>query len=107
MQEYYSATHFIRLARLIRMKRLLLPAAGALFWLQAFAQSPVDGCARARDPLRCEACQAVLKACSEKHGAGKQACLEAGMPPVDCSKASNPEIHSRAESRGNLQGQSR
>ena len=72
------------------MKRLLLPAAGALFWLPAFAQSPVDGCARARDPLRCEARQAALKACSGKRGAEKQTCLDAGMPPVDCSKASNP-----------------
>lgn len=72
------------------MKRLPVLAAGALFWLPAFAQSAADDCARARDPVRCEARQTALKACSEKRRAEKDACLEAGMPPVDCSKSKNP-----------------
>jgi len=73
------------------MKKLLVLAAAALPWLPAFAQSAADDCARARDPLRCEARQAVLKTCSEKRGTEKRACMEAGMPPVDCSQAQNPQ----------------
>ena len=69
------------------MKRLLTLAAGALLTLPAFAQSAIDYCAKARDPARCEARQAALKNCGEKRGAEKRACLEASIPPVDCSKA--------------------
>ncbi len=88
------------------MKRLLLPAAGTLFWLSASAQSPVDNCAKARDPVRCEARQAALEVCSGKRGAAKQACLDAAMPPVDCGMASNPpKCDCRTEGQGSLQGQ--
>ena len=73
------------------MKRLLILTAGALLWQPAWAEPAVDDCARARDPVRCEARQAALKACSEKRGKEKTSCLEAGMPPVDCSKAKNPQ----------------
>ena len=72
------------------MQRLLMLAAGALLGLPACAESAADDCARARDPVRCEARQEVLKTCSEKRGAEKRACLDAGMPPPDCSKAKNP-----------------
>lgn len=72
------------------MRRLLILAAGAVFGMPALAQSAADDCARARDPVRCEARQEVLKTCSEKRGAEKRACLDAGMPPPDCSKAKNP-----------------
>ena len=72
------------------MKQLLMLAAGVLSWLPAFAQSAADDCARARDPVRCEARQAALKACSEIRGKEKAACLDASMPPVDCSQAQNP-----------------
>jgi len=72
------------------MKRLLALAAGALLSLPASAQSAADDCAKARDPGRCEARQAALKACGEKRSAEKRACLEASMPPVDCSKAQDP-----------------
>jgi len=72
------------------MKRLLMLATAALPWLPAFAQSAADDCARARDPVRCEARQAALKACSEMRGKEKAACLDASMPPVDCSRAQNP-----------------
>lgn len=72
------------------MKRLPVLAAGALLWLPALAQSAAEDCARARDPVRCEARQTALKACSEKRGAEKRACLEAGMPAVDCGKSKNP-----------------
>jgi hypothetical protein len=73
------------------MKRLLMLVAGALLALPALAQSAADDCARARDPGRCEARQAALKACGEKHGIERRACLDASMPPVDCSKAQNPQ----------------
>ena len=73
------------------MNRLLMLAAGALLALPAFAQSAADDCARARDPARCEARQAALKACGEKRGVERRTCLDASMPPVDCSKAQNPQ----------------
>lgn len=72
-------------------KRMLLLLAGALLALPACAQSAADDCARARDPVRCEARQAALKNCSEKRGAERRACLDASIPPVDCSKAQNPQ----------------
>jgi hypothetical protein len=72
------------------MKKLLMLAAGALLALPALAET-ADDCARARDPERCVARQAALKACGEKRGVEKRACLDASMPPVDCSKAQNPQ----------------
>jgi hypothetical protein len=91
MREYYSAGFFKSLSRRIRMRRLLILAAGAVFGMPALAQSDADDCARARDPVRCEARQAALKTCSEKRGAERRACLDASMPPPDCSKAKNPQ----------------
>ena len=79
------------------MKRLLTLAAGVLFSLPALAQSAADYCAKARDPVRCEARQAALKNCAEKRGAEKRACLEASIPPVDCSKAQNPQACEAAQ----------
>jgi len=73
------------------MKNLITLAAGALLALPAFAQSAADYCAKARDPVRCEARQAALKNCGEKRGAERRACLDASIPPVDCSKAQNPQ----------------
>jgi hypothetical protein len=73
------------------MKKLVTLAAGILLSLPATAQSAIDYCAKARDPVRCEARQAALKNCGEKRGAEKRACLEASIPPVDCSKAQNPQ----------------
>lgn len=90
MPEYYAATCFTGLPVKIDMKRLLTLATGTLLWLPACAQSAADDCARARDPVRCEARQAALKACSEIRGKEKAACLDASMPPVDCSQAQNP-----------------
>jgi hypothetical protein len=72
-------------------RTLLALAAGALLSLPALAQSAVDYCARARDPVRCEARQAALKNCAAKRHAEKQACLEASIPPPDCSRAQNPQ----------------
>jgi hypothetical protein len=72
------------------VKYLLMLTVAALPWLPAFAQPVADDCARARDPERCEARQAALKACGEKRGKEKTACLEAAMPPVDCSRSENP-----------------
>jgi len=91
MREYYSASFFTSLARKNRMKQLLMLATVALPWLPTFAQSAADDCALARDPVRCEARQAALKACSEMRGSEKHACLDASMPPVDCSQAQNPQ----------------
>jgi hypothetical protein len=73
------------------MKVLLILAASALFGLPAFAAAENGNCAAARDPGRCEAQRAALKACAEKRGAEKHACLDAALPPVDCSKASDPQ----------------
>jgi len=72
------------------MKGILTLATGALLALPALAQSTADPCARARDPVRCEARQAALKACAAKRGAEKQTCLDAGMPPPDCRLAKDP-----------------
>jgi hypothetical protein len=73
------------------VKILFALAAGALLALPALAETAADDCARARDPDRCVARQAALKACGEKRGIEKRACLDASMPPVDCSKAQNPQ----------------
>jgi hypothetical protein len=73
------------------MKGLLTLAASALLSLPALAQSAADYCAKARDPVRCEARQAALKNCAEKRGLERRTCLEASIPPVDCSKAQNPQ----------------
>jgi hypothetical protein len=72
-------------------KRLLVVATSALFALPALAQSDIDYCAKARDPVRCEARQAALKNCAEKRGRERRACLDSSIPPVDCSKAQNPQ----------------
>lgn len=73
------------------MKKLLALAAGALLALPALAQSAVDTCARARDPVRCEARQVALRNCADKRGKEKQVCLEASIPPVDCGRTQNPQ----------------
>jgi hypothetical protein len=73
------------------LKHLLILTVATLPWLPAFAQMAADDCARARDPERCAARQAALKACSEKRGLERRACLDASMPPVDCSKSSDPQ----------------
>lgn len=73
------------------MNRLLALAAGALLSLPALAQSAADTCAKARDPVRCEARQAALRNCADKRGKEKQVCLEASIPPVDCSRTQNPQ----------------
>ncbi|MCK9388857.1 MAG: hypothetical protein M0Q22_10775 [Sulfuritalea sp.] len=78
-------------------KMLLALAAGALLSFPALAQSAADYCARARDPVRCEARQAALKNCADMNRVKKQACLEASMPPVDCSKAQNPQACETAQ----------
>lgn len=90
MPEYDSGTKWVEILRGNCMQRLLMLVAGALLALPALAQSAADYCARARDPVRCEARQAALKNCAEKRGAEKRACLEASIPPVDCGKAQNP-----------------
>ncbi|MDP3515328.1 MAG: hypothetical protein Q8S20_21505 [Sulfuritalea sp.] len=68
----------------------LLGLAGALLTLPALAQPAAEPCARARDPLRCEAREAALKTCAAKRGAEKSICLEAAMPPPDCRRAPDP-----------------
>ena len=73
------------------MHKLLVLTATVLLSLPACAQSAADFCAKARDPVRCEARQAALKNCADKRGAERRACLDASIPPVDCSKASNPQ----------------
>jgi hypothetical protein len=73
------------------MKILSALAVGLLLSLPAHAENAIDDCARARDPERCAARQAALKACSEKRGLERRACLDASMPPVDCSKSSDPQ----------------
>lgn len=72
------------------MHGLFALVAGALIALPALAQSAADQCARARDPVRCDARQAALKTCAAKRNAEKLACLEANMPPPDCRRAQDP-----------------
>ncbi len=76
--------------------------AGALLSLPAFAQSAADYCAKARDPVRCEARQAALKNCAEKRGKEKQACLDASIPPADCSRTQNPQSCKAAQKAGEV-----
>lgn len=73
------------------MKQLAVLISGVVLALPALAQTAAAECAQARDPVRCEARQAALAACADKHGADKRACLETNMPPLDCSKAVNPQ----------------
>ena len=72
------------------MKILPMFALALLAALPTLAAAAPD-CAVARDPGRCEAQRAALKACADARGAEKRACLDAALPPVDCSKASDPE----------------
>lgn len=78
------------------MKALLMLALSALAVMPAVAAAAVD-CAVARDPGRCEAQRAALKACADERGAAKRACLDAALPPVDCAKASDPERCEKAQ----------
>ena len=68
---------------------VMLIAAALLPWTASARTTDAD-CANARDPGRCEARQAALRACSEKRGMERRACLDASMPPVDCSKSREP-----------------
>lgn len=70
--------------------RLMLIAAALLPWA-ASARGADGDCAQARDPGRCEAQRNALKACADKRGVEKRACLDAALPPVDCAKASDPQ----------------
>lgn len=72
------------------MKALLMLALSALAAWPTLAAAAPD-CALARDPGRCEAQRAALKACADARGTEKRACLDAALPPVDCSKASDPD----------------
>lgn len=73
------------------MKQLVILISGVVLALPALAQTAAAECAQARDPVRCEARQAALTTCAEKHGADKRTCLETSMPPLDCSKAVDPQ----------------
>ena len=79
------------------MQRLPMLLTGALLALPVSAQSTADTCARARDPVRCEARQAALRNCAGKRAKEKQACLEASIPPVDCSRTQNPQSCAAAQ----------
>lgn len=79
------------------MKALLIFATSALLALPATAVAASVDCTSARDPGRCEAQRAALKACAEMRGPEKRACLDAALPPVDCNKASNPERCEKAQ----------
>ena len=74
---------------------VLALVAGAL---PAPALSATTPCAVARDPVRCEAREAALKACAATRGADKQGCIQANMPPVDCRQTRYP---SRCEAEQN------
>jgi hypothetical protein len=70
------------------VKILFALAAGPCWHCPRTAESAIDDCARARDPERCAARQARAQGLREKRGLERRACLDASMPPVDCSKAS-------------------
>lgn len=85
------------------MKTVAALCFGALLAAPALAETAAaDDCARARDPARCEARQAVLKACGEMRGLERRACLEAGMPPPDCGKSANPQACEAAQKARDL-----
>jgi hypothetical protein len=87
--------------------RLMLIAAALLPWAASARTTDAD-CANARDPGRCEAQRAALKACADKRGAEKRACLDAALPPVDCTKAANPQRCEAAQKGArSVQGQER
>lgn len=79
------------------MKALRFLGLSALLALAAVAAQAADECTAARDPERCVAQRAALKACADLRGPEKRACLDAALPPVDCSKASNPERCEKAQ----------
>ena len=79
------------------MKKILVPLFVAVLNLPAVAIAAAQECAMAREPVRCEARQAAIKACADKRGAAKTSCLEANMPPVDCTQHSNPAKCEAAE----------
>lgn len=54
------------------------------------APPSAGGCAKARDPQRCEALQQAKGTCMDKTGADKRKCMTEAMPPMDCRKARNP-----------------
>lgn len=56
----------------------------------AAAPPSAGGCAKARDPQRCEALRQAKETCKDKTGADKRKCMTEAMPPMDCSKARNP-----------------
>lgn len=75
-----------------RLKFMVASLAAALLSFGALAQpdGTKDGCAKARDPQRCEALQQAREACKDKAGVDKRKCMTEAMPPMDCSKTRNP-----------------
>ena len=64
------------------------------------APAPAGGCAKARDPQRCQALQVAQETCKDKVGANKRKCMSDAMPPMDCSKSRSParcEAHQKAK----------
>ena len=72
------------------MKKILVSLFVTVLNLPSVAIAAAEECAMARDPVRCEARQAAIKTCADKRGAAKTSCLEANMPPIDCTQHSNP-----------------
>jgi hypothetical protein len=71
------------------MRTLLLLLAVGLLPTGALAAADAADCSRARDPERCTARQAAIKACADARGPEKRACLDAALPPPDCSRATD------------------
>lgn len=67
--------------------RLFLIAALCAAPILAAAQSAAEGCALARDPVRCLARTEAIAACADLHGEKKHDCLLIRLPPPDCSAA--------------------
>lgn len=80
------------------MRPIALLLAACLLPLTVLAaETTVGDCAQARDPARCEARQAAIKACADLRGAEKRACLDAALPPPDCTRARDPARCEAAE----------
>jgi hypothetical protein len=51
----------------------------------------LSDCSKARDPARCEARIKARRACSDKRGDSKRACMEAHIVSPDCARADQPK----------------
>ena len=73
---------------LLILTSLIWLTAAAPVWPQSNPEN--DGCAKARDPVRCAMRETALKTCADLRGVDKQLCFEEQMLPMECGTAQDP-----------------